>query len=134
MDESMRRLLQIPASRLDDINAVLLDPNMRAMNDFLEVVGKYGTPYEINRKAEQARRLPALLEQVKTARPEYLADLEWLEQQRDRGAFITISDYRRKVLGPRADLVRPNQDYAVTLDVSAAQYFPWVITAAKKRR
>ncbi len=132
MDESMRRLLQIPASRLDDINAVLLDPDMRAMNDFLEVVGKYGTPEEINRKAEQARQLPALLEQVKTAKPEYLADLQWLEKQRDEGAFISIADYRRKVLGPRADRVQPNDDFAVTLEVSATQYFPWVIAAAKK--
>ncbi len=132
MDESMRKLLHIPASRLDDINAVLLDPNSRAVNDFLAVVSKYGTPQEINRKAEQARQLPALLEQVKSAKPEYLADLQWLEQQRDRGAFITIGEYRRKVLGDRAASMQFKDDYAVTLEVSATQYFPWVIAAAKK--
>jgi hypothetical protein len=132
MDESMRKLLQIPASRLDDINAVLLDPDMRAINDFLAVVEKYGTPDEINRKAEQARRLPALLERVKTTRPEYLADLNWLEQQRDQGVFISVADYRRNVLGLRADGIKFNDDFAVTLEVSAAQYFPWVIAAVKR--
>jgi hypothetical protein len=132
MEVSIHRLLQIPTSRLDDINAVLLDPDMRAMNDFLEVIGKYGTPEEINRKAVQARQLPALLEKVKAAKPEYLADLEWLEQQRDQGAFISISDYRRKVLGPRAEGMHFKDDFAVTLEVSGTQYFPWVIVAAKR--
>jgi hypothetical protein len=132
MDESMRKMLQIPTSRLDDINAVLLDPDMRAMNDFLAVVEKYGTPDEINHKAEQARRLPALLERVKTTRPEYLSDLKWLEQQRDQGVFISVNDYRHKVLGQRADGIQFNDDFAVTLEVSAAQYFPWVIAAVKR--
>ncbi len=132
MDESMRKLLQIPASRLDDINAVLLDPDMRAMNDFLAVVEKYGTPDVINHKAEQARSLPALLERVKTTKPEYLADLRWLEQQRDQGVFISVAEYRRKVLGLRADGIQFNEDFAVTLEVSAAQYFPWVIAAVKR--
>jgi hypothetical protein len=132
MEESMHRLLQIPTSRLDDINAVLLDPDMRAINDFLEILGKYGTPEEINHKAVQARQLPALLEQVKAAKPEYLADLEWLEQQRDKGAFISISDYRHKVLGSRAESIHFKDDFAVTLEVSGTQYFPWVIKAAKR--
>jgi hypothetical protein len=132
MDDSMRKSLKIPASRLDDINAILLNPDMRAVNDFLEVVAKYGSPEEINRKAEQARQMPALLEQVKAARPEYLADLAWLEHERDRGSFITIDDYRRKVLGRRAQDMQFKDDFAVTLEVSATQYFPWVITAAKR--
>ncbi len=51
---NLRQLLKIPYDRLDDINAVLLDPDMQVINDFLAVVEKYGTPEEINRKAEQA--------------------------------------------------------------------------------
>lgn len=132
MDDSMRKMLEIPASRLDDINALLLSQDTVAINNFLEVVAKYGTPAEINHKAEQARQLPALLERVRLTRPEYLEDLGWLEQQRDRGAFITIADYRRKVLGPRADETQFKDDFAVTLEVSATQYFPWVIAAAKQ--
>ncbi|MFN2285476.1 MAG: hypothetical protein ACK2UQ_13725 [Anaerolineae bacterium] len=132
MSKDLRHLLKIPVERLDDLNAILLDPDMRVVNDFLAVVAKYGTPEEINHKAHLARQLPVLLERVKAVRPEYLADLEWLEAQRDKHAFISIADYRRKVLGPQADTMTFNDDYAVTLEVSACQYFPWVIEAATR--
>ena len=132
MSKDLRHLLKIPVERLDDLNAILLDPDMRVVNVFLEVVAKYGTPEEINHKAHLARQLPVLLERVKVVRPEYLADLEWLEAQRDKHAFISIADYRRKVLGPQADTMTFNDDYAVTLEVSACQYFPWVIEAATR--
>jgi hypothetical protein len=132
MEEKLRKLLKIPYNRLDDINAVLLDPDMQVVNDFLDVVGKYGTPEEINRKAEAARQAPNLLAKVKTTRPEYLKDLKWLETQRDEGAFISIADYRRKVLGAKTSQMKFKDDFAVTLEVSALQYFPWLITAAQR--
>ena len=132
MNEDLRELLKIPAERLEDINAVLLDPDTRVINDFLEVVARYGTPEEINRKAEQARQLPALFKKVEATRPEFLEDLHWLEAQRERGAFISIADYRRKVLGAKADRMQFREECAVTLEISAAQYFPWIILAAKR--
>jgi hypothetical protein len=128
----LRRRLEIPAARLADLNALLLAPDTRVVNDVLAVVAKYGTPEEINAKARASRQLPALLAQVKKAKPEYLADLTWLAEQRDTGAFISVKDYRRQVLGPKADTTRFNDPFAVTLEVSALQYFPWVIAAAKK--
>ena len=85
MDDNLRDLLRIPTSRLEEINAVLLDPNMIVINDFLEVVAKFGTPQEINRKAAQAREMPALRKRVEETHPEYLADLDWLIEQRDAG-------------------------------------------------
>lgn len=132
MDQKLRWSLKIPYDRLDAINNVLLDPDTRVINDFLAVVEKYGSPEEINRKAEQARHLPALLKRVSDTRPEYLQDLRWLEEQRDRKAFISLADYRRKVLGPQADSMQFKDDFAVTLEVSATQYFPWIIAAAKR--
>lgn len=132
MNENYRQRLKIPVERLDEINAVLLDPETRVVKDFLEVVAKYGTPEEINRKAVEARQLPNLMKRVEETKPEYLKDLAWLQEQRDRGAFITIADYRRKVLGAKADQMRFKDDYAVTLEVSATQYFPWVILAARR--
>jgi hypothetical protein len=132
MDEKLRKLLKIPYNRLDDINAVLLNPDMQVVNDFLAVVEKYGTPEEINRKAEAARQVPNLLAKVKTTRPEYLKDLKWLEAQRDEGAFISVADYRRKVLGAKASKMKFKDDFAVTLEVSALQYFPWVIAVAQR--
>jgi len=132
MKNQYRQFLHIPASRLDEINTVLLDPNMQVINDFFEVVEKYGTPEEINQKANNARALPNLRKRVEAIKPEYLKGLDWLEQQRDLGAFITVSDYRRKVLGQKADTIQFKDDFAVTLEISAAQYFPWVIMCAKR--
>lgn len=132
MNENIRKLLQIDTSRLDALNSVLLDPNMTIINDFLQVVERYGTPEEINRKAKQAGRLDNLLKKVESTRPEYLKDLQWLETQKSNSAFISIADYRKKVLGDKAETTSFNDNYAVTLEVSACQYFPWIIEIAKK--
>jgi hypothetical protein len=132
MDDKTRQMLKIPSERLDDINSVLLNPDSRVITDFLAVVAKYGTPEEINRKADAARQFPALLQKVKEIKPEYLADLEWLQTQCDRRAFITVADYRHKVLGNKAETIKFKDDFAVTLEVSACQYFPWIIAAANR--
>ncbi len=132
MTPDLRRMLAIPAARLDDLNAFLLDPESRVVNDVLAVIARYGTPEEINRKARAAGELPALLDRVRAAHPEYLADLDWLAEQRDRDAFVSVADYRRGVLGAQADATTFRDDMAVTLEVSALQYFPWVIAAAHK--
>lgn len=132
MIENIRKRLKIPSERLDVINAILIAPNMRVIDDFLDVVSKYGTPEEINAKAKQAMELPVLLQQLTQTKPEYLADLQWLQKQVDEGAFISIAEYRRNVLGNKADSLTFGDDFAVTLEISACQYFPWVIAAAKR--
>jgi hypothetical protein len=132
MVEDLRHKLTIPTERLEDINAILLNPETRVINDFLEVVAKYGTPNEINSMAQEASQLPTLLKKVEATKPEYLEDLQWLEEQREEQAFISISDYRRKVLGEKVNETSFNEDCPVTLEVSATQYFPWLILAAKR--
>ena len=132
MNADLRERLAIPAGRLDDLNALLLAPDTRLVNDLLAVVARYGTPEEINERARTAGELPALYEQVRRTRPEYLADLDWLAGQRDRGAFTSVADYRRGILGDRADTMAFRDDMAVTLEISALQYFPWVIDAARR--
>ena len=128
----LRNKLKIPAERLDEINAVLLNPDMRVVNDFLDVVAKYGTPEEINAKAVEARRLENLLSKLKVQKPEYMADIEWLISQRDAHAFIDIAEYRRKILGKKADQLTFADDFAVTLEISSLQYFPWLRVIAEK--
>ncbi|MBN1146860.1 MAG: hypothetical protein JXA78_06370 [Anaerolineales bacterium] len=132
MDENMRQLLKISYQRLDEINEIFSNPDSRVVNDFLEVVARYGTPQEINRKAQQALQMPNLLERVKQIKPEYLEQLKWLQEQRDRKAFISVPAYRRKVLGDKADGMRFADDFAVTLEISACQYFPYVIEIAER--
>ena len=126
MENTLRSLLAIPSDRLEALNAVLLDPDSQVMNDFLKVVAKYGTPEEINARHRQSRRLEALMGKVKEHAPGHIADLEWLIEQRDRGAFIPVAEYRRKVLGAKADKMKFKDESAVTLEVSALQYFPWL--------
>jgi hypothetical protein len=128
----LRERLKIPTDRLKEINAVLLNPDMRVVNDFLDVVAKYGSPEEINAKAIEARKMENLLAKVKATKPEYLTDLEWLKEQREAGVFISVADYRRKVLGDKVETTKFVDDYAVTLEISACQYFPWVRAIAER--
>jgi hypothetical protein len=132
MHDKLRDRLRIAQDQLDEINALLLDPNSRIINDFLAIVGKYGSVEEINRKAEQAREIPNLMARLKNIKSPYLADVEWLIQQRERSAFVSIADYRRLVLGEQADTMTFDDSLAVTLEISAFQYFPWLITQAKR--
>lgn len=122
----MQNRLKISPDKLDAINEILLNPKMEVINDFLEVVAKYGTPEEINAKANKARKLENLLALVKKTNPSHLEDLEWLQEQRDKGAFISVKDYRKKILGEKADEMVFADDFAVTLEISACQYFPYV--------
>ncbi|MCK6584798.1 MAG: hypothetical protein HUU11_05435 [Anaerolineales bacterium] len=126
MTNNLRQLLEIRHSRLDAINDVLLDPDSKIINAFLDVVAKYGTPEEINRKAAEARKLENLYAKVIERAPEYVKDLDWLKEQREAKKFITVADYRRKVLGETATGMKFADEFAVTLEVSALQYFPWI--------
>ena len=132
MTSDLRSLLAISEARLAEVNSLLLDPKSQVINDFLAVIARHGSVEEINQRAVEARRLPNLLARLREIDSPYLADLEWLTEQRDRGAFISIADYRRKVLGPRADEMTFLDDLAVTLEISALQYFPFLISEARR--
>jgi hypothetical protein len=128
----LRERLRISEVSLRQINDLILDPKNALVNEFLRIVGKYGDPETINRKAEKARRLENLLGQLKAQASPYVSDIDWLMEKRDAGAFIRIRDYRRKILGPKADSTVFKDDHAVTLEISALQFFPWLITEAKQ--
>lgn len=129
---TLQKSLKISPDKLKAFNSVLLDPNSQVMKDFFAVVAKYGTPQEINRKHRAARKMENLFKIVQEHQPDALKDLNWLIEQRDRGAFIPVADYRRKVLGEAADKMKFKDKYAVTLEVSALQYFPWVRVMAEQ--
>lgn len=126
MTNDLQQFLRIPCDRLDAINEVLLNPDTRVIQAFLDVVAKYGTPEEINHKAAEARKLENLYAKVRETRPEYMRDLEWLTDIAKNGKFLSIAQYRQKVLGDFAETATFADDFAVTLEVSALQYFPWV--------
>lgn len=124
--DDVKKLLGIPTDRLDALNNVLLDPDLPAMKNFYAVVAKYGTPEEINRRYAEARKLDFLLKKVEAKNKNYVKDLQWLMQQRDRGAFTSVEAYRAKILGDRKNTMKFTDSSAVTLEVSALQYFPWI--------
>ena len=132
MASQLRDRLRISTEHLEEINALLLDPSTQVITDFMEVIDRHGSIDEINRKAREARELPNLLARLREIESPYLSDLEWLIEQRDNGAFISIADYRRKVLGARANTTVFDEDLAVTLEISALQYFPFLIMEAKQ--
>src|SRR5512137_1051384 len=132
MDSRLRKQLKIPAANLAQVNKLLLDPSSKLVNDVLAVIAKYGSIDEINRQSAQARKLPNLMARLREMNSPYVPDLEWLLEQRDKGAFISVADYRRKVLGEQADQMRFKKANAVTLEISAFQYFPWIIAQAKQ--
>ena len=132
MSDGLQRKLEIPAGGVDLINQYLLDEGNPLVKDFLATVAKFGTPEEINAKAEKARSLDYQINRLKELGSPYVADLEWLIGERDAGKFISVADYRKKVLGDKADTTTFADASAVTLEISACQYFPWVIAEAKK--
>jgi len=130
--EDLRLRLRISAKQLGAVNDLLLDPRSRVIKELMAVVAKYGTPEEINAKAAEAGKLGNLMARLETEKSPYLADVKWLMSQRDAKAFVSVAEYRKSVLGDQAARMKFKEKFAVTLEISAAQYFPWVIEEAKQ--
>jgi ribosomal protein L30/L7E len=126
-----RQRLEIDTQRLNEINEFLLKEDNPLVDGLLEVINKYGGVEEINKRAETARKLEKLLERLEKKGSPYVKELKWLEKQRDNDAFISIPEYRHRILGDEADSMSFDDSFAVTLEISACQYFPWVIEEAK---
>lgn len=127
MDNKMR----VNESAVSAINAFLADPNNPLVAQLLEVVEKYGGPEQINAKAAASRDLGRLKERLAEISSPYLADLEWLERQRDAGAFVSREEYTRRVLGDDAITVE-RQANSVILEISAMNFFPWLMREARQ--
>ncbi len=129
----LRRLLAADARRLREINRFLVDPSNELIGRLLEIVDRFGGPREINRKAEEAGRLENLLARLDEERSPYRKDIDWLREQRDRGAFVPLEEYRRTVGGAAAGAGTPaDPSHAVTLEISALQFFPWLVAEARQ--
>jgi hypothetical protein len=130
--DRLRERLALASQDVQTVESFLTSPDNRLVDGLLDVVEKYGGVDEINRRANEAGRLEARLERLHTERSPYVADLDWLTEQRDGEAFVTLPEYRRSVLGPAADSTVFDDEHAVTLEISALQYFPWLIAQARQ--
>ena len=127
-----RSRLKITAESLKEVNDFLLREDNPLVNGVLEIVDKYGGVEEINRRAKEAGRTEELMRKLEGRKSPFVKDIEWLSGQRDKGSFISVPNYRRKVLGSRAESTRFDDSFAVTLEISAFNFFPWLIEEAKK--
>ena len=128
----MRDKLELDVSGIEEVNALLTHPDNPLINEVIRIVEKYGSPEEINAKARAARELSNLMQRLRNMDSPYVEELEWLISQRDNGAFVPLTQYRRNVLGAEADAMYFEDGKSVTLEISALQYFPWLITEAKQ--
>ena len=69
---------------MEEINALLVDPNNETITALLQVVERYGGPQAINRKAAEASKLENLMARLEKANSPYLKELHWLIEQRDK--------------------------------------------------
>jgi hypothetical protein len=123
MTVDIRDKLTIEESRLKEVNNFIMDPKNKIINDFLAIIEKYGGPEEINRKARENGKVENLMNRLREKKSPFLKDLEWLIEKRDQSAFITVDEYRKKILGDQAIKMTFEEDFAVTLEISACQYF-----------
>jgi len=128
----IREKLCMSEENLKEINDFILKKDNRLITSLLKIIDKFGGVQEINRKAQACCELEALMNKLEKKKSPYLKDLEWLIQQRNKSAFISIPEYRRKVLGKKVDSIKFNVSCPVTLEISAFNFFPWLIEEAKK--
>ncbi len=128
----LRERLRIDEGNLREINEFLLQKNNPLVNAVLQIVEKYGGVDEINRKAKEARRIESLMGRLERKRSPFVKDLEWLVKRRDEEAFISIPEYRKKILGKKAESMKFDESFAVTLEISAFNFFPWIVEEAKR--
>ncbi len=124
--------MKIDEKSLKEINNLLLKEDNPLINGLLEIAEKHGGVDEINRKAREARKLENLMAKLERKKSPYIKDLEWLTTQRDKNAFVSIPEYRRKILGKKVDSMKFDESFAVTLEISAWNFFPWLIEEAKQ--
>ena len=128
----LKEKLKVKEGRLKEINDFLLRKDNPLVDDLLEVIEKHGSIEEINRKARESGKLENLMGRLDKKRSPFLKDLEWLIKQRDKQEFISIPDYRRKILGKKADSMQFDESLAVTLEISAFNFLPWLVEEAKR--
>jgi hypothetical protein len=129
---NMKEKLKIREADLQKVNEFLMNDNNPLVEGLLKVVNKYGSIEEINKKAKEARKLENIFTRLKEENSPYLKDLEWLTEQRDKESFISIPEYRRKILGSKAATTKFDESFTITLEISACNFFQWIKEEAKK--
>jgi hypothetical protein len=128
----LKDLLKIQTNDLDVVNQLITNPDNIQVKELCDLIEKFGGAKKINEKAAQARNPETLMQRLKDINSPYVADLEWLIEQRDKKAFVSMDEYCKNILGDNKDSSSVDFSNAVTLEVSAMQFFPWLMTQARQ--
>ncbi len=124
----LKDILQIRQKDLNLVNQLLASPDNDLVKALCDLIDKFGGVDTINKKAVEARKPENLIQQLKDINSPYVADIEWLIKQRDNKAFVSMDEYCKAAAGDTP----VDFSNAVTLEISAMQYFPWLIAQAKR--
>jgi len=128
----LRCKLKIDEENVEEINRFLVQRDNPLVDRLIAIIEKHGGVNEINRRARENRKPEILIERLEKKHSHFVKDLDWLTKQRDKEAFISIPDFRERVLGKKAESMNFDETFAVTLEISAFNFFPWLIEEAKK--
>ena len=127
----MRERLTISTQKLEEINRFLVSEQNTILNPLVDIVEKYGGVKEINRKAHESRKIENLLNRLETSNSPFLNDLNWLQEQRDDTNFVSLDEYKKKILVEKTGSFEFDESLAVTLEISACNFFPVLVEEAK---
>ena len=123
----LTQMLEIKSKDVDIINNLITDPALPQVKSLCDLIEKFGGVDAINQKAAQARKPENLMQRLHELNSPYAADIDWLVKQRDNNAFVSLDAFCDQVSsGGPVDYTN-----AVTLEISAMQFFPWLIAQAK---
>lgn len=129
---NLKDKLRMGEGNVKVVNDFLLRRDNPLIDSLLSVIEKHGGVEEINKKAKESQKLENLTKRLEKKKSHFVEDLDWLVKQRDKRAFISVPEYRRTVLGDKAASMKFDESFAVTLEISAANFFPWIIEEAKR--
>jgi hypothetical protein len=130
--EALHARLRLRPSDVEAVSDFLAGPDNPLVAGLLDIVDSFGGVDAINRAADEAGDLGNRLARLEAEGSPYLAGVEWLAEQRDAGAFVGMDEYRHSFAGRAADTGGFHEHNAVTLEISALQYFPWLIAEAER--
>ena len=127
----LKEMLKIKAEDLDIVNQLITNHDNQQTKELCDLIEKFGGSKAINEKAQQAREPENMMQRLKEMDSPYVAELEWLMEQRDKKAFVSMDDYCQNIVGKDADSSFVDSSNTVTLEISAMQFFPWLIAQAR---
>ena len=130
--KDLREMLKIDVKDLDIVNQLITNPDNKQVGELCALIEKFGGAKAINKKATQARNPETLMKRLKAMNSPYVTDLEWLMEQKTKKTFVSMEDYYKNILGEDTDIPSIDSSNAVTLEVSAMQFFPWLIAQARQ--